>query len=484
MPENVTIMDTDRILGGAKKIWSDDILPTLRKFITIPNLSPAFDKDGWQKNMDQAARLLATWCVKQIPHLPMKCLDIEVIELEGKTPLLYVEIQGTSETAQGTVLFYGHMDKQPAGEDWREGLDAFTPVQEGDLLYGRGSSDDGYPVFAVLAALRILAELGIPFARCIILIEAAEESGSPDFQHHLDYLANRLGFVNLIIALDSTCGDYKRFWQTTSFRGYAGGDLTTKILTRGIHSGANGIVPDVDRIERYLLGSIVDNFTGEILLPQLKVPIPQNRVEEARNAGEILGEKLLQGRYPWATGAHAMDESRVKHILNVTWRTSMTKIGHRGIPLLKEAGGVLRAEQTSKLEFRIPPTLNPALAFAAIKNKFEVEIVPPNGARVLFEGGTLAEGWNAKPLAPWLEKSIDAASIAYFGNPMAAMGEGGCIPLMTLLGKTFPQAQLIATGLLGPNSNAHGPDENLNLRAAESMTACLAQILADHANNA
>src|SRR6185503_7684861 len=111
---------------------------------------------------------------------------------------------------------------------------------------------------------------------------------------------------------------------------------------------------------------------------------------------------------------------------------------------------------TLKLSMRIPPRLDPHKAAQALKLALEKD--PPYGAKVTFDGDKSSTGWDAPELAAWLEKATDAASQTYFGKPAMAMGEGGSIPFMGMLGEKFPEAQFLITGVLGPQSNAHGPN--------------------------
>lgn len=480
MPD-VTVMDTDIVMKYSELAWQTDILPALSNFVTIPNLSPDFD-DDWEHNthMWAAANILYEWGWKQ-QHYFSTDFHTEIIKEAGRTPLLYTEVQGTPGSAGGTILIYGHMDKQPAGEGWRANLGPCTPVLEGDYLFGRGPADDGYAYFAALCALRIVAKLGLPYSRCIIMIEAGEESGSPDLSYYMDRLADEIGSVDLIIALDSGCIDYNRLCLTTSLRGYLAADLHTQILTEGKHSGeGGGIVPDVDRIERALLNTIEDAETGKILLPELEITIPEERLDDALVVADILGSKEIINRFSWIPGCHPSNLSPYELILDNTWRISMHKSGS-SIPSLDKAANVLRPEQTSRLVFRLPPTLDPDYAYTCLRNRLENRT--PQGAQVSFEHKMSARGWNAPTLTPWLKDSLDSASIAFFGNPMVAMGEGGCIPFMTMLGERFPNAQFVITGVLGPKSNAHAPNEALHLPTAMRVTACVAKIIANHARH-
>jgi acetylornithine deacetylase/succinyl-diaminopimelate desuccinylase-like protein len=351
-------------------------------------------------------------------------------------------------------------------------------VREGDKLYGRGGADDGYSAFASLAAIRLLQEQGVPHARVVVLIEAQEESGSPDLAAYIEALAARIGRPTLVVCLDSGCGTYDQLWSTTSLRGLAGGVLKVEILSEGVHSGsATGVVPSTFRIIRQLLSRIEDEQTGKVLLPELHVDIPPARVTEAAASGEALRNETVHA-FPWVDGAGPIAEDIVELLLNRTWRPGLAVTGADGFPASAVAGNVLRPSSAVKLSMRLPPRLDPDKAARALKVALEKD--PPYGAKVTFSGESAASGWDAPPLAPWLEKASAEASQAFFGKPAMSMGEGGTIPFMFMLGEKFPEAQFLITGVLGPQSNAHGPNEFLHIPMGKRLTGCVAAVVAAH----
>jgi acetylornithine deacetylase/succinyl-diaminopimelate desuccinylase-like protein len=353
-----------------------------------------------------------------------------------------------------------------------------VPVREGDKLYGRGGADDGYSSFASLAALRLLQEQKIPHARCVVLIEAAEESGSPDLPAYIEHLAERIGAPSLVICLDSGCGTYDQLWTTTSLRGMVAGNLRVEILTEGVHSGdASGIVPSSFRILRQLLSRIDDESTGRVTIEALHVKVPDERLKQARRAAEVLGDEVFN-KFPWVQGARPAVSDKVEMILNRTWRPALSITGIEGLPPLGSAGNVLRPYTACKISLRIPPRLDPAKATAILKETLEHD--PPYGAKITFEGEKSSTGWDAPPVAQWLATAVDRASRNYFGKPPMAQGEGGSIPFMGMLGEKFPQAQFLITGVLGPGSNAHGPNEFLHVPTGVRLTASVASVVADH----
>jgi acetylornithine deacetylase/succinyl-diaminopimelate desuccinylase-like protein len=469
-------MDQAQLAQFVDRIWDGEVLPLLVDYIRIPNKSPDFDRD-WAAHgyMDQAVDLLAGWARRKIADFAGATL--EVLRLPGRTPLILVDIPGTGNSTE-SVLLYGHLDKQPEMVGWAEGFGPWIPVREGDKLYGRGGADDGYAIFAALSSIAALRAQGIAHARAVVLIEASEESGSPDLPAYIDHLADRLGAPSLVVCLDSGCGNYEQLWLTTSLRGLVSGTLTVRVLEEGVHSGsASGIVPSSFRIMRQLLSRIEDEETGAILPPELYVQVPADRIAQARDVAATLGDQVTRS-YPFARGVKPMNEDPVELVLNRTWRPQLSITGMEGLPAPANAGNVLLPFTTASISLRLPPTLDAAAAGALLQRLLLAD--PPYGAQVELKMRGAGTGWSAPRLAPWLEKSLGAASQAAFGRPPAYTGEGGSIPFMAMLGERFPQAQFVITGVLGPKSNAHGPNEFLHIPTAKRVTAAVAHVLADH----
>ncbi|HEY3777099.1 MAG TPA: M20/M25/M40 family metallo-hydrolase [Rhizomicrobium sp.] len=465
-------MDAARLREFVERVWEETAVPTLTEYMRIPNKSPAFDPD-WERHghMDAAVKLLESWARA---HLPSGA-SLDIVRLAGRTPLMLLEIPGESRE---TILLYGHLDKQPEMVGWAEGTGPWTPVRRGDQLFGRGGADDGYALFAALSAILALRDQNIPHARCVILIEACEESGSPDLPYYVDHLAARIGEPSLVVCLDSGCGDYERLWLTTSLRGMASGSLTIRVLEEGVHSGdASGVVPSSFRILRQLLSRLEDETTGAMLPEELYVQIPAQRIEQARDAARILGDSLYT-KFPFAGRTAPVTDDLADLVLNRTWRPQLAVIGMDGIPVPQNAGNVLLPTTTARLSLRLPPTLPGRAAGATLKKI--LEDAPPYGCEVQFSGGESASGWNAPALSPWLEEAVTRASKSAFGPAPAYMGEGGTIPFMAMLGEKFPRTQFVVTGVLGPHSNAHGPNEFLHIPTAMRVSMAVASIIADH----
>ncbi|MDZ7736676.1 MAG: M20 family metallopeptidase [Gammaproteobacteria bacterium] len=469
-------MDTTALKQAIEQRWQDSALPELVQYIKVPNKSPLFDPD-WAEHgyMDTVVDQFAAWCRREGPADML----LEVLRLPGRTPMLYIEIPATdASTGDDTVLLYGHLDKQPEMTGWRSGLGPWQPVLEGEKLYGRGGADDGYATFASLLAIRMLAEHGLPHARCVILIEASEESGSPDLPAYIGHLSGRIGTPSLVICLDSGCGNYDQLWCTTSLRGLVGGDLNVEVLNEGVHSGdAGGIVPSSFRIVRQLLDRLEDAADGRIRVEACHVDIPETRRQQAEQAAAVLGDSCYQ-RFPFSNGTQPDSTDPAELILNRSWRPALEVTGAAGIPPLADAGNVLRPRTILKLSLRLPPTCDTNAATTAIRETLEQD--PPQQARVRFSPEWCAGGWHAPLMPDWLDRAIDQSSRHFFGKPAVHMGEGGSIPFMGMLAERFPHAQFLVTGVLGPQSNAHGPNEFLHIPTAMKLTCCVAEILSTH----
>ena len=464
-------MNSENLKKHIHDFWDSEIVPTLVDYIKIPNKSPSFDPD-WEKHghMDKVLSLAANWTEKNKPAGS----EMIIKKSPGRTPLLLLDIPGTKE---GNILMYGHLDKQPEMEGWDDDLGPWMPVIKDEKLYGRGGADDGYALFASIASINALKEQKIDHPRILILIEFSEESGSPDLPYYMDLCSNIIGSPNLVICLDSGAGDYKRFWTTTSLRGLIGLKMKVSVLREGVHSGgASGHVPSSFRIARSLLSRIENENTGEILLEELKTEIPSYRIQEVKNLVSILGNEVVE-EFPWKNGMKPSTSDNVEGVLSRTWRPALSIVGSDGMPSTANAGNVLRPYTTLQLSMRIPPMVDPKKAINAIKKVLKNNV--PYCASVDLEFEEAAEGWNAPESKTWLLNAIEKASKEYFNQMPCTIGEGGTIPFMAMLGKQFPEAQFVITGVLGPQSNAHGPNEFLHIPFAKNLTCCISSIITD-----
>ena len=471
---------SDTIEAHVDTVWAASVLPSLMDYIAIPCVSVHFDPE-WRPHghLDQAVEHIRAWCAART----IAGLSVEVLELEGRTPLIFIEVppflpEQHSAPLQDTVLLYGHCDKQPEMVGWRADLGPWKPVLEGTRLYGRGGADDGYAAYAALLAIESAQLAGLPHARCIVLIEAAEESGSPDLAVYIEEYSARIGNPSLVICLDSGCLDDQHLWVTTSLRGLAAGTLRVEVLREGVHSGsASGVVPSTFRIIRQLLDRIEDADTGRVLLPRLHVDIPPDRRAQIE---ETASQFTIGDDFPWIHDhVQPMETDPVEQLLATTWRPTVSYIGSEGMPDVRKAGNVLRPQTTLQVSVRLPPTCDPDVALQELTEALTAD--PPYQAKVEFLEGHAGPGWNAPPFAPWLDAALTDASLATFGQPYRAFGEGGSIPFMGMLGHRFPDAQFVVTGALGPGSNAHGPNEYLDVPTARRITRCVAHLLHAHA---
>lgn len=474
-------IDTAALLAHVSQRWDDEIVPQITEYIKLPAKSPHFDHD-WQAHgyIDAAVEQARAW----VAGLGVAGLTLEVIRLVGRTPLIYFDVPATGGLdAARTILLYGHLDKQPEMTGWRAGLGPWIPVYEDGKLYGRGGADDGYAIYAAFAAILALDAQGVARPRCVGMIETCEESGSYDLPAYLELLAPRMGAVQLVVALDSGAGNYDQMWVTTSLRGLVNGTLTVDVLTEGVHSGdAGGVVPSSFRVARQLLDRLDDSRTGIVKSPVFHCEIPTERVTQAQQAATILGESIWK-RFPWAACCSGpmqfvvpLTKDPVELILNRTWRAALAVTGADGLPPTASAGNVQRPRTALKLSLRLPPLVDGEKAAATMKHTLETD--PPYSAGVSFDADSAATGWNAPATAPWLAAALDRASQTYYGKPAAYMGEGGTIPFMGMLGEKFPGVQMLVTGVLGPKSNAHGPNEFLHVPYAKKLTAAVAMVLA------
>lgn len=454
--------------------FENEALAALTTYAGLASLSPMFDAQ-WEDHgqIEKAVQLLATWARSRT----LRSFDVSIHRLEGRTPVLVVSVEATAPST-GTVLLYGHLDKQPPLGDWSEGLAPFTPVRKGDRLYARGVADDGYSTFSALLALESLEARAIPHARCVVLIEASEESGSPDLEYHLDALSDLLGKVELLICLDSGALTYDRLWVTTSLRGIAIAQIRVAVLEQGVHSGsASGVAPSSFRVLRQLLDRIEDAATGDILLDELRSTIPDEHVraahELANEFGDIIAEEL-----PTLAGVRVMGDSPAQRILRRTWWPTLSVTGMGGIPEPELAGNVLRPFTTAVLSLRLPPNVDAQVASAALERVLSTDV--PSGAQVTISVDG-ADGWVAPPLEPWLANALEQASLNAFGHAPGFTGEGGSIPFLGSLAKRYPGVQFVATGVLGPHSNAHGIDEMLDLPMTVGVTNAVATVIGAHA---
>ena len=480
-----SVLNTTQALSYVSHAWDGDIVQRLSDYIAIPAKSPMFDAD-WVAHgyLETVVRNTAQWIEAQ----KLEGLTLEVVRLPDRTPVIFFEVAATRSAQAGvseqTVLMYGHLDKQPEFSGWRKDLGPWTPKYEDGKLYGRGGADDGYAAYAAIAAIAALKDQKVAHPRILGLIETCEESGSYDLLPYVDALRTRLGDVGLVVCLDSGAGNYDQLWLTNSLRGMASGVLRVDVLTEGVHSGdASGVVPSSFRVLRQVLDRLEDSATGRLLPGIFHCEVPPERLAQARATADILGDEVYK-RFPWAhydcggatQSVLPTTTDPLQALLNRTWMPTLSVTGAEGFPAMKDAGNVLRPFTAFKLSLRLPPLVEAATAVQALKALLEDNA--PYQAKVTFETSGGATGWNAPDTAPWFEEALNEASQAHFGAGCGYIGQGGTIPLMNMLSRGFPKAQMMVCGVLGPKSNAHGPNEFLHVPYAKKLTAAVAQVIA------
>ncbi|WP_236790229.1 M20/M25/M40 family metallo-hydrolase [Amycolatopsis sp. GM8] len=473
----MTRVEQTSVRETVSRLWETEVVPSLSELIRIPALSQAFDPD-WAANGHLAAAVahVRGW----IAGRALPGATIDVVRIEDRSPVLLIDVPATPGAEdRGTVLLYGHLDKQPPVGGWSEGLGPWQPVVRGEKLYGRGAADDGYAGYAATTALEAVHAAGGSHARSVVLLETGEESGSPDLPLYLEHLSPRLGEVSLVICLDSGGNDYQRLWLTSSLRGMVQVHVKVRVLESAQHSGlASGVVPSSFRVLRQLLDRVEDVATGAIKLPEFNVEIPANRQEETR-ATAAVAPGAMRSTFPLVDGMRPVADDEYELLLNSGWRPTLSVIGASGFPEPANAGNVLRDSTTLALSFRLPPTADSAAALNAVEKALTTDV--PYGAQVELAGLEHASGWNAPDAAPWLAAVLEKVSTEVFGEPWRSVGLGGSIPFMGLLAEKYPRAQFLVTGALGSDSNAHVPDEWLHLGQARRVTETVAHTLDAHA---
>ena len=462
-------MNNKKLVQFINDFWDKEAIPALQDFIKIPNKSPEFDSN-WETNgyMDQAERCISAWCKINSP----KGMQIKTLKTPGRTPIILIDIPGEINK---NILFYGHLDKQPEMSGWDDDLGPYTPVIKDGKLYGRGSGDDGYAVFSAISSILAIQKQNLKHPNIQIMIEASEESGSIDLPFYINKYEKDIIKPDMFICLDSGCGDYDRMWLTTSLRGMATGILEVEVLTEGVHSGmAGGIAPSALEIMQHQLQKISTPLQARINLPELKVNIPKARLQQIKEAAAILGENVAKD-FPFAATTQALSDNNTDLITQQTWLNSYAIIGLDGIPSTDDAGNVHIPKLTAKISLRLAPTCDTNKAIESIKQKLELN--PPYCAAIKFSPITINNGWHANIASDELSAIFDTASLNYFGEKCAYMGEGGSIPFINMLQEKFPSSEFVITGVLGPQSNAHGPNEFLHLAAVKKISCCIADIV-------
>ena len=470
-------MNYDKTIEIVHKDFESSIIPALSDYIKIDNLSPEYDPE-WKTNgkLEKAAQHIIDWASKQ----NIKGLKAQILKEENRSPMVYIQIPATSDDIKKTILLYAHFDKQPHMTGWREGLGPLKPVIQDGYLYGRGASDDGYASFTIVESIKAIQEQGGKHGKIFITIEGGEESGSPDLMYYLNKIAEDMGKPDFMICMDSGCIDYNTLWITTSLRGIAKVELTVEVLKESVHSGTgSGIAPDSFTIMRQLLDRLEDSKTSKVV-DDLQVQIPDYRIEDAKKLAEYQKEKIVEEHVKLLDGVKPLNDDYTEVILNNTWRAMLTVVGMTGFPPAEGAGNVLRAKTKCNISMRLPPTYDAKKAIEVLGDIHTKDKLLD--AKITAHSSHFGNGFASKNFSEKVKNSFSASSKRLFGKDFYCFGEGGSIPFISELGKQYPECEILVTGVLGPNTNAHCPNEALNLKYTESMIVALAHLINDYSS--
>jgi len=470
--------------------WYENALPVFKEFVTIPCISPSYDPD-WKKKgaLRQARELAETWIRSLTPLAAEIHVGLTETDDGEVPPILLVHVPANPPDTPGNVLTYGHFDKQTVeGEDWTQPPNAtdkgpFVPNVYQDHLYGRGTSDDGFATFTVITALWAMNQCGLAYPQVNVIIDFDEESGSVNLRPSLLHFKDVIGEPDLCIELDSSVGNYEQLWYGSTARGTITGTLSVTMLSTAVHSGdGGGIIPNPVNLVRLLLDRIQDPATGEVVIPELQVPVPAGNLADVQAQAANLGAHLV-GDFPWVGNAYPYLQDPVQLVLNKTWRAALAITGQHGLPSLATASNVIVPEIEYQLSIRLPPTVDVHAAQLVLKGTLEAD--PPYGAtvRYTFRGDPIGAGWVTPPRASWFLRAIAATSREVFGRDPSPFGDGGTIPVLNLMTELYANreestgAQILATGAAGPGNNEHGANENLDMGYARKLALSLARLI-------
>jgi len=394
------------------------------------------------------------------------------------TPLVVYIIEKSEGASDTQIMFYGHLDKQPWMMPWGEGLHPTDPVIRGDMLFGRGGGDDGYSPFSTMLAIKNAQMQGVKHPRIALVLETEEESGSPNLIDLLNIAKDYIGSPDYLFCLDSGAFDYNQLWLTSSLRGVTLCDLTVSAGKGGYHSGeVGGIVPETFRVVRDLLNRLDDPKTGKCM-PELDTQMPEYARPEAKRMVALSGDEMVK-KYKMEDGVEYCNQDNLEEMyLNNTWRANLSITGAGGLPDYARAGNVVRPSTSLRLSMRLPPNMDAQVAAKAVRAKLTTDV--PHNCKVDIQGDHNGNGWCMKDPEPWFHDAINSASKNFYeGKDYGSYGMGGSIPFLSQLGGLYPNTFIVALGLLGPQSNAHAPDEAVNLKYAKRLTMCMSHILVD-----
>jgi acetylornithine deacetylase/succinyl-diaminopimelate desuccinylase-like protein len=473
MKNDIDPADLETYIGDE---FDKNILPSFKEFLSVPNISPSYDKD-WNKNgfLKQAATVLLEYA----QNIGISGLNASLCtgEEENVTPFLYIDIDSTSKDEK-RVLLYGHYDKQPPLTGWEQGKGPYSPIVEDDYLYGRGAADDGCSFYAALTSIKALQKFKIPHPKIIILIEGCEESGSIDLPFYIEKYKKFIGSPDLIVAMDGGGLDYNRFWLSNSVRGIMCFEITVTTLTKGIHSGkGSGVAPETMMILRNLISRIEDYKSEIVSLKQFEVEIPQPVIDSAKKALDAVGNTWIKN-IPILPGVKYLSDDLLKIYLNSSWTPSLAVLGVKGLPDLNSAGNVLRPSTTFKISIRLPPT------YEAIKAKQIIQTVmtenPPFNSDIKISNFNYSDGAYISNTSDKLKSELNKISQIFFQNDYSEISVGATIPFVQIFLNMFPNAQMIVTGAAGIDSQIHSQNEKLKISYFKKFVCSLTNLIGDY----
>jgi len=467
-------LNVEETRKNVDQFWDSWYVPGLSDFIRVPNLTPMVDPDFLTNGHNEKAMELVD---NYINKLEIKGINKKIFQPEGMTPLIIYVVDKTEGASDTQIMAYGHLDKQPWMEGWGEGLHPTTPVIRGDYLYGRGGGDDGYAPFSTMLAIKNAQMQGVKHPRIALVLETEEESGSPNLIPLLKIAKDYIGEPDFLLCLDSGAFDYGQLWLTSSLRGVTLCDVTVKAAKGGYHSGeVGGIVPETFRVMRHLLNRLDDSETGDVM-KELETELPAYALPEAKKMAELMKTDLAE-KYKMEEGVEFVSKDMEKMYLDNTWKANLSITGAGGLPQYQKAGNVVRASTSLRLSMRLPPNMDAKKANMHVKEKLTTNV--PHNCKVEIHGDHNGNGWCMKDPEPWFHEAMNNASKNFYdGKEYGSYGMGGSIPFLAQLGGLYPNTFIVALGLLGPQSNAHAPNECINLAYAKKLTQCMSHIIVD-----
>ena len=470
-------MDIKSLKKYVDKQFILNTLPNLMNFIRIPNLSPLYD-DDWNTNglLLKAANLIISFA----KSLELKNAEINLLQDKGYTPLIFIDIPASRINDTRTILFYAHYDKQPHGEGWDEDKSPINPVIIDGHLYGRGSADDGYALFSILTAIKTCQDYNCPMPRICCIFEGAEESTDAHLTYYFNKLMPVLGNnIIVFIPLDSGCSDYNHLWITNSLRGFCDFEINIETLENECHYGpeASGIIAENMFLIRKIFDGILDSTNGEVKLKEFHVDkIPEIIDEQMNKEIEVVGDDFIKN-IPLYEGVSPLSTDVRQLMINSRWKPTCNILGIDNCPKISDNGFGINPTMKVRMSMRIPPGIDINKAIESFKTALSENTY--FGAKVSLASYDFGEGAVFANMSNKCKTILNKASLEFFENEGLFMGGAGSIPFITYFQSKYPKSDIICTGILGNDSNEHGPNENLNIDAAKKLICVFCYFLSE-----